>query len=197
GLVDAPAHAAAGDAGDVRGPGARDARVRAVRLRRARRPAADPARPARARRAGGRAMRAALALALALAGGAAPAPSAAADPLRLRADALASTASPAGLLVLDAGATLRPGLSAEAVVWLAGARTPGEDTTGDVLVIALRGQTRSGRLAGRAGRFVSSLGAVRPAHVDGGALRLRLPRRFDLEAVAGVPVEPGLEGGRA
>lgn len=127
----------------------------------------------------------ALGLGLALAPGAA-----AADPLRLRADALAGTASPAGLLVLDAGGALRPGMSAEAVVWLSGSRTPGEDTTGDVLVIAVRGATRSGRLAVRAGRFVSALGALRPAHVDGGALRLRLPRRFDLEAVAGVPVEP-------
>ena len=127
----------------------------------------------------------------------ATAAAAAADPLRLRADALASTASPAGLLVLDAGGRLRPGLSAEAVVWVAGARRPGEDATGDVLVVAVRGQTRSGRLAVRAGRFVSALGAVRPAHVDGGALRIRLPRRFDVEAVAGVPVEPGFEAGRA
>jgi len=128
--------------------------------------------------------------------GAAVAP-AAADPLRLRADALAGTASPAGLLVLDAAGGLRPGLSAEAVVWIAGARTPGEDTGGDVLVVAVRGQTRSGALAVRAGRFVSSLGALRPAHVDGSALRLRLPRRFDVEAVAGIPVEPGAEAGRA
>jgi hypothetical protein len=65
-----------------------------------------------------------------------------------------------------------------------------------VLVIAVRGQTRSGRVGVRAGRFVSSLGALRPAHVDGGALRLRLPRGFDVEAVAGVPVEPGFEAGR-
>jgi hypothetical protein len=140
--------------------------------------------------------RAASALAAAAAA-AASAPPAAADPLRLRADALAGTTSPAGLLVLDTNGALRPGMSAEAVVWLAGARTPGEDTSGDVLVVAVRGQTRSGRVAVRAGRFVSSLGAVRPTHVDGGALRLRLPRRFDVEAVAGMPVEPGLEAGRA
>ncbi len=135
-----------------------------------------------------------LGLGLGLAIAAAAAGTAGAEPLRLRADALASTASPAGLLVLDAGGALRPGLSAEAVVWVAGARTPGEDTSGDVLVIAVRGQTRSGRIGVRAGRFVSSLGALRPAHVDGGALRVRLPRGFDVEAVGGVPVEPGLEG---
>ena len=61
-------------------------------------------------------------LALVLAGAVS---TAAADPLRLRADALATTASPAGLLVLEADGTLRPGMSAEAVVWIAGARTPG------------------------------------------------------------------------
>lgn len=115
-----------------------------------------------------------------------------ADPLRLRADALASTAAPAGLLVLDAAGALRRGLSAEAVVWIAGDRAPGEDTSADVLVIAVRGETRSGRLAGRAGRFVAALGALRPAHVDGAALRARLPRRLDVEAVAGVPVALGL-----
>lgn len=127
----------------------------------------------------------------------ATAATAAADPLRLRADALAGTASPAGLLVLDASGALRPGAAAEAVVWVAGARTPGEDTTGDVLVIAVRGQTRDGVLGVRAGRFVSALGAVRPAHVDGAAVRVRLPYRLDAEAVAGVPVEPGGEAGRA
>ena len=62
---------------------------------------------------------------------------ASADPLRLRADALASTASPAGLLVLEADGALRSGMSAEAVVWVAGAQTPGEDISGDVLVIAV------------------------------------------------------------
>jgi hypothetical protein len=66
-----------------------------------------------------------------------------------------------------------------------------------VLVVAVRGQSRSGRIAVRAGRFVSSLGALRPEHVDGAALRLRLPQQFDLETVAGIPVEPGLETGRA
>jgi len=64
-------------------------------------------------------------------------------------------------------------------------------------VVAVGGQTRSGWASVRAGRFVSSLGALRPAHVDGGALRLRLPRGLDVEAVAGIPVEPGLEAGRA
>jgi hypothetical protein len=114
----------------------------------------------------------------------------AADPLRLRADALATTASPAGLLVLEADTGVGTGLSAEAVVWVAGARAPGEQASGDVLVIALDATSEDGRARGRIGRFVALLGALRPVHVDGTALRLRLPRRFDIEAVAGVPVVP-------
>ncbi|MBL9019182.1 MAG: hypothetical protein JNL83_33645 [Myxococcales bacterium] len=123
--------------------------------------------------------------------------SAAAEPLRLRGDALATTASPAGLLVLNADGKLEERLSAEAVVWMAGSRTPGEDTTGDVLVIAVRGRSRDGKTNARLGRFVSTMGALRPVHVDGGSVRLRLPHRFDAEAVAGVPVVLGLGTGRA
>lgn len=123
---------------------------------------------------------------------------AAADPLRLRADALATTAAPAGLLVLGADGALRPGLAAEAVVWMAAERTPGEQAAGDVLVIAVRGRTEDGRLSGRLGRFVSTLGALQPVHVDGATALARLPHRFDVEAVAGLPVPPtGLGNGRA
>jgi hypothetical protein len=119
---------------------------------------------------------------------------ASAEPLRLRADALATTASPAGLLVLEADSAVRENLSAEAVVWMAGAE---DDSAGDVLVIAVRAQTLSGRAGIRAGRFVSTLGALRVTHVDGGAIRLRLPQRFDIEAVAGIPVMPGLDTDRS
>ncbi|MDB4960098.1 MAG: hypothetical protein JWP01_97 [Myxococcales bacterium] len=122
----------------------------------------------------------------------------AADPLRLRADALATTASPAGLLVLEADGALRSGMSAEAVVWMAGDRTSGEGASGDVLVIAVQAQTKTGFARGKVGRFVSSLGALRPVHVDGGALRLRLPKRFDAEVFAGMPVSPaGFIDGRS
>jgi hypothetical protein len=133
-------------------------------------------------------------LALAIAAVAVPA---AADPLRLRADALATTASPAGLLVLEADGAMRPGLSAEAVVWMAGDRTPGEDVSGDVLVIAVHARTKDERVAAQFGRFVSTLGALRPVHVDGATARVRLPRRFDVEAVAGVPVLLGLGTARS
>jgi hypothetical protein len=118
-----------------------------------------------------------------------------ADPLRLRADALASTASPAGLLVLETDGVVREGMSAEAVVWMANAWTPGEDTTGDVLVIALRARTRTADA--RIGRFVSTLGAIRPVHVDGGSVRVHLPRRFDVEVAAGIPVVLGLGTSRS
>ncbi len=123
--------------------------------------------------------------------------SAGADPLRLRADALSSTASPAGLLVLDASGDPASGLSAEAVVWMMGSRELDDTVTGDVLVMTVRGRTATNRASGQVGRFVSSLGALRVTHVDGGAARVRLPARFDLEAVAGVPVMPGLATARS
>lgn len=119
------------------------------------------------------------------------------DPLRLRADALATTASPAGLLVLETDAVPRPGMSAEAVVWMAGQRSPGEDVTGDVLVIAVRARSKHGRANAQLGRFVSNLGALRPVHVDGASARFQLPQRLGIEAVAGVPVVLGLGTGRA
>lgn len=112
-----------------------------------------------------------------------------AEPLRLRADALASTASPAGLLVLDAGGSVRESLDAEAVVWMAATREL-SDATGDVLVAVVRARSDNNRVRGQIGRFVAALGAVPPTHVDGGLLQLRLPRRFDVELVAGIPVAP-------
>lgn len=117
--------------------------------------------------------------------------SAQADPLRLRADARASTAAPAGLLVLEAAGAVRTGLSAEAVVWLG-------DETADVLVVAVRGVAMDGRVHGKVGRFVAMLGAIRPVHVDGASARVRLPHRIDVEAMAGIPVLPAsLVAGRA
>jgi len=120
-----------------------------------------------------------------------------ADPLRLRGDALATTQSPAGLLVLEADGTARPGLSAEAVVWMGSTSQLEGDDVGDVLVIAVRAQTPSGRAGARLGRFVSTLGALRATHLDGGAVRVRLPAQFDVEAVGGVPVLPGIATSRS
>ena len=127
---------------------------------------------------------------------AAVAHTAAADPLRLRADALATTASPAGLLVLDASGAAQPGLSAQAVVWVAGNNATdsmhGDDAHGDVLVVAVDAHNADGTAGARVGRFVAMLGALRPEHVDGAAVRLRLPYKVDVEAVGGIPVLPGL-----
>jgi hypothetical protein len=113
---------------------------------------------------------------------------AAADPLRLRADALSTSASPAGLLVLESDGEATPWLSAEAVVWLAAEREPEAEVDGDVLVVAVRWRAPDGWTTGQVGRFVASMGALRPVHVDGGAVRVRLPASFDVEAMAGMPV---------
>ena len=118
----------------------------------------------------------------------------AADPLQLRADALATTAAPAGLVTLEAIGDAGPGLSAEAVVWTGSAADQGRT---DVLVMALRARTAGGRVAGRLGRFVETLGALRPIQIDGAAARLRAPLAFDVEAYAGIPVTDGLATPRA
>jgi len=117
-----------------------------------------------------------------------------AGPLQLRGDALATTAAPAGLLTLEAHGEPGPGLSAEAVVWIASAN---DESRGDVLVIAVRARTAEGRASARIGRFVESLGALRPVHVDGAAVRVRLPHAFTVETYGGLPVLPGLATGRS
>lgn len=116
-----------------------------------------------------------------------------ADPLALRADAFASTAAPAGLLVVSADSDPTTTMSAEALVWTGDTGSRASDrSTADVLVIALHGHTRDRRLAGTIGRFVATLGALRVVQLDGGDARVRLPHAFELEAYAGIPVEPGL-----
>jgi hypothetical protein len=116
-----------------------------------------------------------------------------ADPLRLRADALTTTAAPAGLLTIEADGTPGPGLSAEAVVWTG---SLADQSRGDVLVIVLGAHTADGRASARVGRFVESLGALRPIHVDGVAGRVRLPFQLAVESYAGMPVMPGLATAR-
>lgn len=115
---------------------------------------------------------------------------AAADPLRLRGDAYATTQSPAGLLTLEAAGDQGSNLSAEALVWMG-------EGTGDVLVIALKAHVLHGRASTTLGRFVATVGALRPVHVDGAGARLRLPYRFDVEGYAGIPVVAGLGTGRS
>jgi hypothetical protein len=124
---------------------------------------------------------------------------AAAQPLRLRGDALAGTAAPVGLLTLEGDGEATSWLDAEVSVWLGSAagfdgRTgdPPGGADGDALIIALRGRSADGRAEARLGRLVVTAGALRPLHLDGTAGRLRLPHRFDVEAFAGIPVVPGM-----
>jgi hypothetical protein len=116
-----------------------------------------------------------------------------AEPLRLRADALSTSASPAGLVTLEASGEAGRTLSAEAVVWTG---SLSDESRGDVLVIALRAHTAGGRASARLGRFVESLGALRPIHIDGAAVRIRLPLQLAVETYAGLPVVPGLATAR-
>ncbi len=119
-----------------------------------------------------------------------------ADPLRLRADALASTQSPVGLLTLEGEGDAAGWLTAEALVWLGAGVGVGDDVSGasdgDALVIALRARRPGGAAEARLGRMVIVSGALRPLHLDGVAGRVRLPRRMDAEAFVGVPVVAGV-----
>ncbi len=121
------------------------------------------------------------------------------EPYRLRADALASAQSPAGLLVLQADGQEGPFYAAEALIWLTGGvaaggvgDADGSDAEAQALVVAVRAR-RAGSEA-RLGRLVVTAGGLRPQHMDGASGRVRLPRRFALEAFAGSPVAPGGEG---
>ena len=117
------------------------------------------------------------------------APRAAADPLRLRADALAETqgsSSPTGLVVLQGEDAMRPWISAEGLVW-AGA-TP--SVTGDVLVLSVRLREPHGYAEARAGRCVLATGAVHPVQIDGAQVIARAPWGSTVEAFGGLPVVP-------
>lgn len=118
-----------------------------------------------------------------------------AEPLRLRGDALASTPSPVGLLVLGGDGELAETLSAEALVWV-GTRPLSADrdqgTEADALVFAVIARRQDGRAEARIGRFVTTAGALRPVHLDGAAARVRLPWRLDAEAFGGLPAQPAL-----
>jgi hypothetical protein len=111
---------------------------------------------------------------------------ASAEPLRLRADAVAETEAPSGLVVVQGSDKLHPWVDAEALVW-AGART---DPAADVLVLSLRLREPHGYGEVRGGRFVFSAGAIRPVQVDGASALARAPWGSTVETMAGVPVVP-------
>jgi hypothetical protein len=109
-----------------------------------------------------------------------------ADPLRLRADALAETQSPTGLVVLQGHDDVRPWISAEGLVW-AGAKP---DATADVLVLSLALREPHGYGTVRAGRFVVATGAVLPVQIDGVDAIARAPWGSTVETFGGLPVVP-------
>lgn len=111
---------------------------------------------------------------------------AAAEPLRLRGDALVEARSPSGLVVLQGQDRKAPWVDAEALVW-AGART---DPTADVLVLSMRLRAPRGLGELRLGRFVFSTGAIRPMTIDGASAIGRAPWGLSLEGFAGIPVVP-------
>lgn len=115
-----------------------------------------------------------------------------AQPLRLRADALAAVESPVGLLSLEAEAELHPGLRAEAVVWFGGGEEDGRD--GEALIIDVQAQRADGRAAAKLGRMIAAVGALRPLHLDGAWARASLPWQLQAESFAGVPVDAGTQG---
>jgi hypothetical protein len=116
-----------------------------------------------------------------------------ADPLRLRADAVAEARAPAGLIMLQGQDRKYPWVDAEALVW-AGARS---ELTGDVLVMTLRLREPHGFAELRGGRFVFATGAIRPIQVDGVSAIARLPSGLTVEAVSGFTVAPRFGGRRA
>jgi hypothetical protein len=117
------------------------------------------------------------------------APPLAADPYRLRADALATVQSPAGLVVLQAEGKQGERLGAEALVWLGA----GEEDEAQALVVAVRAR-EDGLGDARLGRFVVTAGGLRPQHIDGAHGRVRLPYRLALESFIGSPVASGDDG---
>jgi hypothetical protein len=111
-----------------------------------------------------------------------------AQPIRLRADALAQTeggSSPAGLVVLQGEDPLRRWVDAEALVWAG--TTP---FTGDVLVLAVHLREPHGYAEVRVGRFVLATGAVHPVQIDGAHAIARAPWGSTVETFGGMPVVP-------
>lgn len=116
-----------------------------------------------------------------------PASTALAGPFELRVDALGQGLSQTGLLVLSGGGEVYGDwLSAEGTVW-AGA---GSENEADVLTLLVRARDPEGRAEAQVGRFVLGLGALRPVHLDGAFVRLRLAASFMIETFSGVLVKP-------
>ena len=111
---------------------------------------------------------------------------AAAEPLRLRGDAYAKTASPVGLVVLHGADRLHPGVDAETVTWLGFTDSPAP--AGDVLTLSVRFRDLRSGSELRAGRMIVSMGAVRPLQIDGARALGRVFGGTTVEAFGGFPV---------
>src|ERR1700722_12419591 len=113
-----------------------------------------------------------------------------ADPIRLRADAIADTQtetqSPTGLLVLQGQDKIKPWIDVEGLVWTG--TKPG--LTGDVLVLAVHGRAPHNFGEVRVGRFVLATGAIFPVQLDGAAIIGRTRWGGKLELFGGAPVVP-------
>jgi hypothetical protein len=115
-----------------------------------------------------------------------------ADPLRLRADALAETqgtSSPTGIVVLQGEDAMRPWIEAEALVWT-GDRGGAGSAAGDVMVLTVRLREPHGYVTARAGRFVLATGAVHQVQIDGAHVVGRAPWGSTVETFGGLPVVP-------
>ena len=111
---------------------------------------------------------------------------AAAEPLRLRGDAYAETASPVGLVVLHGEDRIHPGVDAETVTWLGFTDSP--SPAGDVLTLSVRFRDLRSGSELRAGRMIVSMGAVRPLQIDGARALGRVFGGTTVEAFGGFPV---------
>lgn len=119
--------------------------------------------------------------------------SAVADPLRLRADALVQSQSPApvGLVVLQGEDQVKPWIDAEAVTWVGASRDP--NVVGDVLSLSVRLRDLKSGSEARFGRMLVTSGAVRPLQLDGVRAIGRAPWGTSLEAFGGFPVVRGFD----
>jgi hypothetical protein len=113
-----------------------------------------------------------------------------AQALRLRADAVAETQSPApaGLVVIQGEDKVRPWFGVEGLVW-AGGRP---DADADILTLNMKLREPHGLGELRAGRFVLATGAVRPVQLDGISALARASTGTTVEAFTGTPVVPRL-----
>ncbi|MEQ9495199.1 MAG: hypothetical protein RIT81_00040 [Deltaproteobacteria bacterium] len=107
----------------------------------------------------------------------------AAPSYRLRADVLAASQAPSGVIALSGEAKQASWVSAEALLWAG-------DEEIDALIASVRLVHPDGLGELRAGRMLLATGALRPVHFDGAAGLVRAPWGTTVEAFAGSPVVP-------